>query len=465
MDKIGIVESSLFFMERQNFNRCSFSEEDYLERIRRLLDKMNADNISHVLIYGNREHFSNIEYFSGYDCRFEEALLIIDSSGKKRILVGNEGLSYSMLIPYEIDRVLYQHFSLQGQPRDDSESLYDIFRKSGVSSSSHVGVIGYKYFEPKYFDNPENTYDIPAYILDEIKKAAENGRIINYTGVLTGLPEGLRMKMYIPKEIAWSEYAAGKCSNIILNMLDALSVDETELSVTSKSKAELHPQTVHPMINFGSHVATGLRSPDETRLQPGQGCGLTYGMRGSLVSRVGVAAYDFESYDEPLKPYMESFYKPFWGAIAAWYETVQAGVSGGEVYNAVMSRVGSSDFGVTLNPGHNIGSNEWVNSPIYKDSNLVIGSGSHLQCDIIASGSDPARCAICEDTVVIADNELRKRLKEEYPEVYARVINRQKMMRSILGIKIDDSVLPMSNLNGVYFPFMLNTGKIFSKLN
>ena len=36
-------------------------------------------------------------------------------------------------------------------------------------------------------------------------------------------------------------------------------------------------------------------------------------------------------------------------------------------------------------------------------------------------------------------------------------------MRTVLGINIDDSLLPMSNLNGVYFPFLMNENAIFSK--
>ena len=36
-------------------------------------------------------------------------------------------------------------------------------------------------------------------------------------------------------------------------------------------------------------------------------------------------------------------------------------------------------------------------------------------------------------------------------------------MRSALGIRLDDSVLPMSNLNGVYFPFMLDISRVFAK--
>ena len=463
MEKINVIDSLEFFLERQDFEKVYFLKQDYLSRIQLLLEKMKRDNISHTVIYGDREHFSNIEYFTGYDCRFEEAVLIIDSSGRKTILVGNEGLSYSALIPFEIERVLYKHFSLQGQPRDNCPSLYEIFKNSGISGSGTVGVVGYKYFEEKYFENPQNVFDIPAYILDEIKKAAGSGATLNYTPALTGLPDGIRMKILTPKEIAWVEYSAGKCSNAVLNMIDALDPNETELGLSKKSLAEFNPLSVHPMVNFGQSLAAGIRSPDETKLKLGEGCGITYGIRGSLVARVGVAAYDFESYDDKFKPCFDSFYKPYWEAMAAWYETIKSGVTGGEVFDAVMSRIGSEHFNVFLNPGHNISTDEWTNSPIHKGSKIVIGSGTHMQCDIIASGDNPVRCAICEDTVVIADNELREKLKTEYPMVHKRIIMRQKMMRDVLGIMVDDSVLPMSNFNAVYFPFMMNTGKIFAK--
>lgn len=463
MEKINIIDSSDFFMERQNFSKVSFEKQDYLDRIQVLLGKMKQDNISHVIIYGDREHFSNIEYFSGYDCRFEEALLIIDSGGRKTIVIGNEGVSYSALIPYEIERVLYHHFSLQGQPRDNCPSLSEVLKKTGIPGSGKTGIVGYKYFEDRYAENAQNIFDIPAYILDEIKKAAGNGTVINYTSALTGLPNGVRVKIRSPKEIAWVEYAAGKCTNNVLNMLEALDINETELSLTSKVCAELHPQSVHPMINFGKNIKAGLRSPDETKLKLGEPCGICYGIRGSLVSRVGIAAYNFETYDDVYKPLLESFYKPYWSAVAAWYECAKVGVTGGELYDSVMSRIGSDHFNVFLNPGHNTGCDEWVNSPSYKGSKIVIESGTHMQCDIIASGENPVRTGICEDTVVFADSELREKLKAEYPDTYRRITMRQKMMRKMLGININDSLLPMSNFNGVYFPFMLNTGKIFSK--
>ncbi len=463
MESIVIKEASRFFIERQNYEMPLLTKSDYLSRLSALIERMNADSITHVIIYGDREHFSNIEYFTGYDCRFEESLLIVDCEGKTTIVVGNEGYSYSLLIPIDIKRTVYQNFSLQGQPRDRSPTLERIFIEAGLGNTSQIGIVGYKYFDQRYFPDPEHIYDIPAYILDALKSVSYR-EMINYTEAMTGLPNGIRMKIRSPKEIAWAEYAAGKCTNILLNMFDALHVGETELSVSSKSNAEMLPQSVHPMINFGPHVATGLRSPNETRLELGGCCGLCYGLRGSLVSRVGVAAYDYDTYNEDLLPFLNSFYKPFWSAIAAWYETVKVGSIGGDIYDAVMSKIGDQKFGVVLNPGHNIGMDEWTNSPMYRDSSIPIINGSYLQCDIIASGSDPIRCAICEDTVVVADLDLRNRLRIEFPNTFDRIVKRQKIMRNELGINIDDSLLPMSNFNAVYFPFMLNTTKIFAKI-
>ena len=90
-------------------------------------------------------------------------------------------------------------------------------------------------------------------------------------------------------------------------------------------------------------------------------------------------------------------------------------------------------------------------------------SGNWFQCDMIASSSDPIMSAICEDTVIVADQKLRQEIEEQFPELYRRITRRQEKMRSILGIQIDESLLPLSNLNGAYFPFMLDTGRVFAK--
>ena len=70
--------------------------------------------------------------------------------------------------------------------------------------------------------------------------------------------------------------------------------------------------------------------------------------------------------------------------------------------------------------------------------------------------------AICEDTIVIADEHLREALRSEYPEVYDRVVRRQEFMRKKLGIPVHEDVLPMSGNNGVMFPFLLDRSEIFA---
>jgi hypothetical protein len=48
--------------------------EERLGRCRRL---MAASGLTHLVIYGDREHFANLMYLTHFDPRFEEALLII----------------------------------------------------------------------------------------------------------------------------------------------------------------------------------------------------------------------------------------------------------------------------------------------------------------------------------------------------------------------------------------------------
>ena len=150
------IDFLLFTSERMpgklpaNVKQIPMGKEDYLFRIGLLSEKMARDKIDIALIVGDREHFSNIEYFSGYDCRFEESMLAIPAEGTPTILVGNEGMGYSFAIPYEVNRVYYRNFSLQGQPRREEEKLDEILKNMGVKEGTRVGVIGYKYFYPEY---------------------------------------------------------------------------------------------------------------------------------------------------------------------------------------------------------------------------------------------------------------------------------------------------------------------------
>ena len=55
---------------------------------------MDERKLSHLVVYGDREHFANIAYLTGFDPRFEEALLILSSRSKPLLVVGNECEAY-----------------------------------------------------------------------------------------------------------------------------------------------------------------------------------------------------------------------------------------------------------------------------------------------------------------------------------------------------------------------------------
>ena len=441
--------------------KIAFTAKDFLQRIAALRARMDLANLTHVLVYADREHFANMEYLIGHDPRFEQALLLIALEGEPTLFIGNEGIGYAADITVPVQLVLYQNFSLQGQPRERLQPLPQLLAKAGLTAEAKLGIVGFKYFLDTHLPNAQHRYDLPAYIMEDIAQCVPAERMQNFTPALTGLPDGLRLTLQSAREIAHYEYIASRCSEKVLRMIQALEPGITEIHISEHAGMDGLPQHVHPMINFGpAHVASGLRSPDDRALQAGEVAGLCLGPRGALVSRVGVAAYDENSLQPQLQGSIESFYGRYWLMMTRWYASLHVGVTGGEIYNAVEPDLAA--LGVYLNPGHYIGADEWVNAPVYPGSTDALLSGAYIQSDVIASSSTPVRTAIMEDGVVLADAALRQQLQEEYPDCWERIQERQMFMREGLGISISDDVLPLSNLCGVYFPYMLDCSRMFS---
>src|SRR5581483_8207465 len=79
--------------------------EIYHQRIMQLTERAQVAGYNVMLVYADREHFANLAYLTGYDPRFEEALLIINlySGAKPLLLVGNEGMGYTGISPIKDD--------------------------------------------------------------------------------------------------------------------------------------------------------------------------------------------------------------------------------------------------------------------------------------------------------------------------------------------------------------------------
>ncbi|HOJ11424.1 MAG TPA: hypothetical protein PK733_12655, partial [Clostridiales bacterium] len=77
MRKINITTTNPYTVKPVEPEIPVFTKEEFEDRISRLLNKMSNSELTHVIVYGDREHFSNLEYLTGFDPRYEEGMLII----------------------------------------------------------------------------------------------------------------------------------------------------------------------------------------------------------------------------------------------------------------------------------------------------------------------------------------------------------------------------------------------------
>ena len=82
-------------------------EAELQGRLDRARAAMAARGLTHLVVYGDREHFANLAYLTGFDPRFEEAVLILSRERPPFILVGNECEGYLPVSPL---------FALRGIP-------------------------------------------------------------------------------------------------------------------------------------------------------------------------------------------------------------------------------------------------------------------------------------------------------------------------------------------------------------
>ena len=69
--------------------------------------------------YADREHFANMAYLTGFDPRFEEALLVLAGGRNPIVVTGPENQGYAPVSPLDLELVLYPPFGLLGQDRPE----------------------------------------------------------------------------------------------------------------------------------------------------------------------------------------------------------------------------------------------------------------------------------------------------------------------------------------------------------
>ena len=86
----------------------------YRDRLAALRARAAARGYDRLVVYADREHSANLAWLTGFDPRFEEALLVVGPDGDPAILVGNECFGMAGAAPLPMRRVLFQDLSLPG---------------------------------------------------------------------------------------------------------------------------------------------------------------------------------------------------------------------------------------------------------------------------------------------------------------------------------------------------------------
>ena len=434
----------------------TISGATYATRIEQARQRAASANLDALVIYGDKEHFANLTYLTGYDPRFEEALLIIVPGRDATLVVGLEGWGYSELSTAPIQRVLYRSFSLMGMPREGNPSLGDIFKAAGVQSGQCIGLIGWKYFDTRETANPDTWIEVPAFITDTLRELSGNrSNVVNATSLFMNPRDGLRI-INETEQLAAFEFSATWASQAVRNVLFAAQPGLTELDLSLKMKLPGLALAVHTMLSAGPKASYGLPSPSTRVIQRGEYLTCAVGLWGALTSRGGFLVEGPDELPESIRDYVGKLVAPYFATAAAWYETVGIGVTGGEIYQLVHERLGDPFFGVGLNPGHYIHLDEWVNSPIFEGSDIALQSGMALQIDIIPATGTDYKSTNIEDGIALADEALRAEIAQKYPEAWGRIQARRTFMETALGITLKPEVLPFSNIAGYLAPYILN---------
>ena len=441
----------------------AIAASEYLGRIAALLARMQEGHFDFAVVYGDREHFANLAFLTGFDPRFEEALFLLSRSGEKLLLVGNECMGYLPDEALGIKVELFQDFSLPGQPRENSRPLRKILSDFGITSGSKVGCVGWKYYREDLVPNGAEAMDLPSYLVDLLRElSGSRANVRNLTSLFIEPRSGLRTANSAD-QLAQMEFAAIHSSMGVRAALLKIAPGVRECDLPMEALASGLPQSCHPMVSFGDKVRRGLSSPSQRKATLGDPFALALGIWGSLTCRAGMVAHG----EADLAPDLATFYPRlaanYFDVVIAWYESVKIGATGGEVFAAAHAARDSSLMDFAVNPGHLIHLDEWMDSPFQRGNNMPLRSGMAIQMDIIPVSKGSFCYANAEDGIALADEALRAEIATRHPACWKRIQARRRFMTDALGISLDTSVLPFSNTPAWFCPYAMNPDLIFVK--
>lgn len=385
----------------------TLTERTMQERLHNVILRMKEEQLDVLIIYGDLEHGSNFEYLTGFLPRFEEGILVLHQDGKAWLLLGNENTKMVKHSRIPAGLIHVPFFSLPNQPM--------IAGDNRIKNSSHL------------------------FIGDGGVRTTNNAN-----------------------EIAHYEFGAALAGDCISDALEYIRPGITEMELGEWLNRAGQRNSVVTIASTGERFENANLYPGAKTVKTGDRISLTAGYKGGLSSRAGYAVETEEQLPDPLKDYVEKLAGPYFAAVIQWLETIHIGMAGGELYEQIQEVLPREEYGWQLNPGHLTADEEWMSSPVYKDSKEVLRSGMILQIDIIPQ-RDGYGGAGCESGIALADKTLRKQIQREYPELYQVFLERRRYITDVLHINISEEVLPMSDIVAYYRPYFLNHRLAFVK--
>ena len=215
----------------ENIYPVFLSDETMKERKDAILNRMKENDLDSIVVWADLEHGNNFEYLVGFLPRFEEALLVLHKDGIAEIVLGNENLNKASKSRIPVTPVHMPHFSLPNQPMKTDKSVSEILEQCNLSQDKKVGLVGWKNFTSKHDENSE-LFDLPAFIVEALKKNLPDTKFINATFIFIG-ENGARCTNNA-NEFAHYEFGAALAGNCMLKAIDKLDVDVSEMEVADE---------------------------------------------------------------------------------------------------------------------------------------------------------------------------------------------------------------------------------------
>jgi hypothetical protein len=429
-----------------------FTPAEYAARFESLREQAAAAGVEHVVIYGDKLHFGDIDFFTGLQIKWEEALLVVGPRrGSSTLILGNEmsaGYAESSPAREEFHTIRCPTLSLPGQVRHfDEPGVFTLARalgQAGLTRGARAGIIGWK--QPTGEEQPEGGHYVPEVFVRAIVEATGVEGVPDLTHVMIHPEKGLRTRNDA-HQIAWLEHASASASNALSALIEGLSLGMSEADASALWGYRGGRLSADPVVLFGQkRIDIGFATASEAvRLRKRDRVFAGIGYDGAFATREGRALARKDR--ALLSGALEEIYFPYFAALREWYQAVKVGSPGAGVY-AMMKRLLGDSFG--LNPGHQIDRGaEWTTSPIDRASPCILRSGMALQFDVITMTD-------AEDGIALADEGLRSELAEQYPACWNRIRRRRAFLEKELGIHPDDSLLPLSNLQARLMPCLLS---------